>query len=339
MASQTARTVWFYRRFVRLSGGHLKHAHYFRHVADLPGFKRRIVFEGGSRDPADVERRKGIWGVDASTSATRWAPQGRDILFVGGVDWRYLLELRLDKLSVPRINLIQHVRHAHEGTELRTFLSQRAVRICVSPEVAEAIVKTGEVDGPVVAIPNGIDLPPFDPAARGALPWHARPVDVLIVGYKRPELAREVGQHLRGNGMASDLATDFLPRHEFLRLLGRSRLAVCLPDQEEGFYLPALEAMAAGCTVVTLDCVGNRSFCHDRRNCLVAQPTSASIAETVEAGVSMPRTVREEMHLRSSDTVRAHSLDAERAAFHAILGDIDRLWRHGPSEVVEVASA
>ena len=338
MASQAARTIWFYRRFVRLSGGHLKHAHYFRHAADLPGFERRIVFEGGSRDPADVSRREVIWGVDAETSATHWAPGHRDILFVGGFDWRYLQKSGLDKLPVPRINLIQHVRHAHEGSELRTFLSRRALRICVSAEVAEAIVETGEVDGPVVAIANGIDLPPFDPAARDALSWHARPDTVLIVGYKRPELAREVARHLHGKGIACELATDFLPRHDFLRLLGRSRIAVCLPDEEEGFYLPALEAMAAGCTVVTLDCVGNRGFCHDRRNCLVAQPKPARIAETVEAGVSMPRTVREEMHRRASDTVRAHSLEAERTAFHAILGDIDRLWRHGPSEVVDVAS-
>lgn len=339
MAPQTARTIWFYRRFVRLSGGHLKHAHYFRHVADLPGFERRIVFQGGSRDPADVRRREEIWSVDAETAATRWAPRHRDILFVGGLDWRYLLGSGFDKLPVPRINLIQHVRHAHEDSELRSFLSRRAIRICVSAEVAEAIVATGEVDGPVVAIPNGIDLPPFNAAERDALPWPARSGDVLIVGYKRPKLARKVARHLRGQGVACELSTDFLPRHEFLQLMGRSRVAVCLPDQEEGFYLPALEAMAAGCTVVTLDCVGNRGFCHDRQNCLVAQPTAARIAATVAAGVSMPRTVREEMHLRASDTVRAHSLDAERAGFHAILGDIDRLWRDGPSEVVSIAAA
>ena len=339
MAPQTARTIWFHRRFVRLSGGHLKHAHYFRHAAAIPGFERRIVFQGGSRDPADLKRREEIWGVDAETAATRWAPQHRDILFVGGLDWRYLLESGYEKLPVPRINLVQHVRHAHEGSELRSFLSRRAIRICVSPEVAEAIVKTGEVDGPVVAIPNGIDLPPFNPAARDALPWQARPSDVLIVGYKRPDLAHEVARLLRGQGVVCELATDFLPRREFLRLLGRARVAVCLPDDEEGFYLPALEAMATGCTVVTLDCVGNRGFCHDRRNCLVAQPKSVCIAGTVEAGLSMPPTAREEMHLRASDTVRAHSLDAERAAFHAILDDIDRLWRDGPSEVVDVASA
>ena len=338
MASQTARTIWFYRRFVRLSGGHLKHAHYFRHAACLPGFKRRIVFEGGSQDPADVIRRNETWGVDAATAAARWAPEHRDILFVGGLDWRYLLKSGFDKLAVPRINLVQHVRHAHEGSELRTFLSQRAVRICVSLEVAEAIVATGEVDGPVVAIPNGIDLPPFDPAAPDALCWDARRGDVLIVGYKRPELAREVGRHLRGKGIACELTNDFLPRPDFLRLLGRYRVAVCLPNQEEGFYLPALEAMAAGCTVVTLDCVGNRSFCQDLRNCLVASPSPDSIARTVHYGVSMPEDVREEMHVRASDTVSAHSLEVERAMFVGVLASIDGMWRDGPSDVVDAAA-
>ena len=77
-------------------------------------------------------------------------PGRADILFLAGLDWRYLIDNGFDALPNPRINLIQHVRHAHEGTELHGYLRQRAVRICVSEEVAQALYATGQVNGPGV---------------------------------------------------------------------------------------------------------------------------------------------------------------------------------------------
>ena len=38
-------------------------------------------------------------------------------------------------------------------------------------------------------------------------------------------------------------------------------MTLFLPNETEGFYLPALEGMALGTIVVCPDCVGNRSFC------------------------------------------------------------------------------
>ena len=42
--NDAARTVWFYRDYARLAGGHVKHAHYFDHVRRMPGFTPRITF-------------------------------------------------------------------------------------------------------------------------------------------------------------------------------------------------------------------------------------------------------------------------------------------------------
>ena len=50
--------------------------------------------------------------------------------------------------------------------------------------------------------------------------------------------------------------------------MGRARVTVLVPNPKEGFYLPAVEAMAAGTLVVCPDCVGNRAFCLDEVNCL-----------------------------------------------------------------------
>jgi glycosyltransferase involved in cell wall biosynthesis len=49
----------------------------------------------------------------------------------------------------------------------------------------------------------------------------------------------------------------------------------------EGFCLPALEAMATGAAVVCTDAHGNRDFCLDGVNCLVPEPTVASVSGAI----------------------------------------------------------
>ena len=123
---------------------------------------------------------------------------------------------------------------------------ERAIRICVSREVADAIAATGRANGPVLTIPNGIDVTPFAPADEGSpLGYETRPQSIAIVGYKSFDLAREFSERLRAEQIDHLLLTKFLDREAFLALLAETRIAVCLPKEEEGFYLPALEAMAS----------------------------------------------------------------------------------------------
>ncbi len=49
----------------------------------------------------------------------------------------------------------------------------------------------------------------------------------------------------------------------------------------EGFCLPALEAMAAGCAVVSTDAHGNRDFCEHGGNCLMPEQSRESVAEAL----------------------------------------------------------
>ena len=42
-------------------------------------------------------------------------------------------------------------------------------------------------------------------------------------------------------------------------------------SRHEGFSLPILEAMAAGCPVICTDAHGNRDFCFDKKNCLIVE--------------------------------------------------------------------
>ena len=172
-------------------------------------------------------------------------------------------------------------------------------------------------------------MTPFEASGRRLPGQGSRrgPRPITIVGYKRPDLARGLSARLDAEGVEHRLITGFLDRGEFLDRLAGSRVAVCLPRAEEGFYLPALEAMALGCLVVTLDCVGNRGFCRHDRSCLVAEPDPDSLCAAVKRALALPALERGRMHRLARNTAARHSLDAERARFHAVLGDVDGLWR------------
>ena len=334
-SAEAARGVWFYREFQGLTGGQVKHADYFEHVRRLSGFLPRLTL-GGAPLEAGLERdRQRLWPVSAADLAMQWQPQAKDVLFLAGTDWRYLRSAGLEDGANPRINLIQHVRHAKPGTELYGYLNQRAIRICVSIEVAAAIGATGRTNGPVFTIPNGIDLA-SRPTRRASC--IGKPRSLVVVGYKRRELATVLCKALSEANISHVALTSFLPRRDFLQLLAAADVAVCLPHAEEGFYLPALEAMASGCVVVTLDCVGNRSFCRQDENCLLAEPNVPALLRRAKDAMGMDVEAREKMLRAASGTVAEHTLEAERRRFLAILEDVDWLWASVPQVSAAVAA-
>ena len=293
----------------------------------MPGFAPKVALVGEPRNEAYARTLRQLWPARDGAVVARWEPGPRDVLFVEGVDWRFLARCGLENVTIPRINLIQGIQHVHEGTERYGYLVERAIRVCVSQEVADAIAATGRTRGPILTIPNGTDVTPFEPAGEGSPAGHAkRHFAVTVLGYKSPDLAAALSERLHAEGIDPLLLRRFLDRSTYLGLLAESRVAVCLPYAEEGFYLPALEAMASGCLVVTLDCIGNRGFCHRDENCLVAEPDAESLYAVTKRALAMPPPERAPMHRRARDTVIRHSLDAEREGFHAVLGDVDRLW-------------
>ena len=338
-ASEPLRTIWFHRAFEAVTGGEIKHSHYFVHARHMAGFAARIAFTGGPLHEALAAERRRLWPVGNIDGAAGWAPAPDDVLFVAGTDWRYVGAMGLDATDHPRVNLVQHVRHADPDTELWSYLPRRAIRICVSPEVADAIARTGRPRGPVIAIPNATELPPWDrEGSVGCGAWEGRPRPVAVIGYKDRELAASLSERLRREGVEHDVLTRVRERGSFLAQLAETRVAVCLPDPTEGFYLPALEAMACGCVVVTLDAVGNRGFCRDGENCIVAEREPESLARAVGHAFWLSEDARRELLGGATATVAAHGLHVERSRFHAVLRDVDGLWAEAGRSVTAVGA-
>ena len=246
-------------------------------------------------------------------------------MFLAGLDWLSIGEAERDHFSRPIINLVQHVRHSDPQDPRFAFLGHRAIRICVSPQVATGLRSTGRVNGPIFTIPCGLDLSIFpEPAPRAA-----RPYDLLIVGLKAPLLADELAGVLRvrrpGIGLLS--LTGWIPRLAFLEALGAARSALLLRSPREGFYLPALEAMVMRTTVLCPDVEGNRSFCRDGETAIVVSDSNQSaLLAAVDRLIALGDNDREALVARAAKTAASYDLSRERAAFHEILNEIHQIW-------------
>jgi glycosyltransferase involved in cell wall biosynthesis len=313
--------VLFFRRFRRvgdhtmISGGHLKVWHYFEHVEQSPTYRPILRTKDRPLDPDNP------WSTRPDTVVGPRARVDPAVRFLAGTDWDELPPRRRARPDRPVINLIQHIRHASDRDPRRAFLRFPAVRICVGPEVAEAIAATGEVRGPIITIPNAIDV-----AVDLSRPLEGRDIDIAVIGNKRPELTREIAARLERGQRRLQVIDGFVPRQVFLDVLARARLAVFVPRLHEGFYLPALEAMALGTPVVCPDAVGNRSFCLDGETCWFSPYDADALVARAEAAAAADAAVVGRIRERAAAEAGRHDLAGEGRAFLAVLADLPALW-------------
>jgi len=298
----------FYRHFAGYTGGHGKVWDYFRHALAL-GWDAQVYLSTDSlRDPSNP------WMQMPEQIAPHWAPDACDVLFLAGMDWAALP----DPQHPPRpvINLVQGLRHASPTLPLSTFLSAPARRICVSQPVADAIIATGRVHGKVTVIPAALDLPAHLPPPGPSSP------DVLIAGLKAPALAHALALelHRRGLNLNVETLTHPLPRADYLGKIAAARMAVTLPHPTEGFYLPALEAMALGVPVVLTDCIGSREYTRDGDNCLLAAANPPALATAVERALQ-PHTYAR-LREQGRSTASGYNPSTERACFFDLLNSM-----------------
>jgi hypothetical protein len=308
------RTLLAHRDYRGYTGGHGKFLDYLAHVQAHPAWQVRLHLSPASPD-ADNPFLHLPMEAD-------WRPAQADALLLGGMDWS-MLEGEAMRASQPIINLVQHVRHADEGSTLRSFLSRHAIRVCVSSAVADAILATGEVAGPVHVIPAAVDLAMLTDIGARTPMRHG----VFIDAVKQTALGREVAERLRVADVAVDLLTERLPRFEYLRRMAAADVVVTLPDRVEGFYLPGLEAMAMGRALVQYDCVGSRDYLDAERNALVPAVAAESVAAAA-LRLHADAALRTRISHAGQATAQRFNLETERRQVHALLDAMDELWRN-----------
>ena len=129
-----------------------------------------------------------------------------------------------------------------------------------------------------------------------------------------------------GDEVARMLADD--PRFEFrairepvgwkeLRELYHwSDVFLATPLVEEGFYMPGLEAMAAGAVVISSDAGGNRAYCRFGENCIeVGFEEAGGYVEALKSLREGPAEEVERLRVGGYATVGQHTLEHERERF------------------------
>lgn len=303
-----SRRLLFHRDFLGPSGGHGKVWDYFGHTDAHPGWTPTIYLTPASVDADNPWR--------AHRVQAQWRPDAADALFLGGVDWQAYPD---DEPARPVINLVQHVRHGDPAEPLYAFLNRRAIRLCVSAEVADAITATGRVNGPVRVIDAALRWSPQ------GMPVAAGRAGVFIDSLKQPALGEALAAALRQHGRVVDLCDQRLPRDTYLARLAAAETAVLLPHATEGFYLPGLEAMALGCATVVPDCIGNRAYLMAEGNALAPLLQLEALTHAVER--LDDDALRARLTAAGRATAARFRIERERDAFHAVLDDLDRLWR------------
>lgn len=230
------------------------------------------------------------------------------------------------------IHLVQNTRHADAGFEngyaLR-LLTRPMSRITINDEVLDAIrpyLHKGSYCG---TIPLGHDSAYFHKPDRtnlpggSNLPGRAGDASPLRVGYM-------IWKSDFGDRLAHELAGD--DRYEFTslrRTVGWPELRefyhsldilLCTPMRKEGFYLPGLEAMAAGCVVIVPDVEGNMSYCRFGENCIgYGFEDISGAADALDLAASLDAPALDTLRARADATWRRRDLETEGRQFAAYL--------------------
>jgi len=242
---------------------------------------------------------------------------------------------------VPFVVTVHDLIHLRNPNPLAVLYARqmigRAVRksrrvLTVSETVKREIVSTfGCADDHVVVTPNGVDerFSPLGPAAEGRYFLYAgndkphKNVDVLV-----DAIAHVDGASLVLTGGAFDrfrerervIISGFVDDSE-LAALYRGAIALVMPSREEGFGLPALEAMASGCAVITSNAPALVEITADAA--LHADANAASIADSMRR-IASDESLRRTLASRGIERAKTFSwtrcADVTRGAYRAAIG-------------------
>ena len=320
-------------------GGILRDLCFAAHARDL-GYEVVVGCEHEAYDPnlpifgiphvRDLSPENGVAFVDASEVSV--GP--RELAFFSGVGLYRLIERRLSQWTQDE-QVIQAVRGPRPaeptfaGGYGRKLLGRPLARMVTNEYNLEAIRPHLHPDSFTEIIPLGHDTTYFEKRRESGL---GEPVKVAYTTWKS-----EVGDEA-----ASLLGDD--PAFEFRAIRGTAGweelrelyhwadVFLCTPLYAEGFYLPGLEAMAAGAIVVTPDAYGNRAYCRFGENCvLVEHSDPQSYADALRGIASGAPESVDAMRQCGYETAARHTWEAEERRFAAFLERlIARLERHGP---------
>jgi hypothetical protein len=250
----------------------------------------------------------------------------RDLVFVSlPTDYEVAFRSLPTSMSPERIiHIVQNVRHTTPtwlgGYPLR-LLTRPAARISTNSIVHDVVAPWLDPRGVHEVIDLGHDLGYFRRDRIGTAP--SSPMRVGYTTWKS-SLGDDVAARLAGEGFEFRAIREAVAWDELKELYHWADVFLCTPNPEEGFYMPGLEAMEAGCVVVTPDAGGNMAYCRPGSNCvLVGFDDLDAYVAALRSVASWGQSELDAVRAAGYASTEPFDLDRERAAFG---GFIERLW-------------
>jgi hypothetical protein len=332
------KRMYFFTPTLRPVGGVVKIFDYLNHARSLgyepvvacpEPYKKTLPLFNISRF-SDISPENGV----RFTSLETVSVGPHDLAFLSWPTHYEIVERQLSRWTRHEqiIFIVQNVRWANprwiNGYAVR-LLTRPMARIMTNEVVLEAVKPYLNEKSMTEVIMLGNDSAFFARERNGSFG------SPLKVGYTTWKSAA-------GDLVAESLAKD--PGFEFrairepvgwdeLRSLYHwSDVFLATPLVEEGFYMPGLEAMAAGAVVVSSDAGGNRAYCNFGENCLKVGFEQASdyVRALRDLREYEPDEI-ERLRRNGYETVKLHTLEHERDRFAEFMDRLTgRLNRLGP---------
>jgi hypothetical protein len=217
------------------------------------------------------------------------------------------------------ICIVQNVRWANpkftNGYAIR-LLSRPMARIMTNDVVLEAVRPYLNETSMTEVIDLGHDTTFFARERTGGLGPRIR---VAYTAWKS-DVGDRVAEGIRDPAFEFRAIRNPVGWVELRELYHWADVFLATPLVEEGFYLPGLEAMAAGAIVLSPDAGGNRAYCEFGENCLrVEFDDPSSYVEVLLSLRTADPAKLDRMRRRGYETTGRHTLSREKEHFGAFL--------------------
>jgi len=303
------KRIAFYRQYRGYTGGHQKVCDYIHHTVESGLFAPTLYLANGSGVQKQLFNH--IKGVEYSPQYT---PELEDVVFLAGMDWQAYQPFFAPQQV--KINLIQHVRHGDKNHPLFQFLQHRAIRLCVSEAVKEAIEPYA--NGPCFTIRMGHDIPKL-----------VRPkcYDLYILATKQPLLGQQLFEWAESIGLRVLLHDKATEREWVYQAMAESVVVIPLPNQTEGFFLPGIEAMALADWAIVPDCIASREYSLSRANISRCELNAQACQRAIEDALTQVKGWRSFVSkLHGRRLIASYSLKQEQQSYQRILHQLDQIW-------------
>ena len=314
--------IYFFTPTFRPVGGVVKIFDYVNHARSL-GY-RPVIASPERYKPglplfkisrfSDISPEKGI----KFTTPEKVSVGPNDLAFLSWPTHYEIVEPRMSRWTQHEqiIFIVQNVRWANpsftNGYAIR-LLSRPMARIMTNDVVLEAVKPYLNLSSMSEVILLGHDCGFFAKERTGSL---GTPIKVGYTTWKS-DVGDEVASLLKGSPEFKFRAIrEPVSWDELRKLYHWADVFLATPLIEEGFYLPGLEAMAAGAVVISSDAGGNRAYCDFGNNCLPAEFDDAqSYVGALKALKSESGENIDRLRLSGYETVKRHTLEHERERF------------------------